>query len=396
MKKKKKYIIWTIIVVVLAVLAYFLFFRKEEKQISLITETATQGYISETVSSTGTIEPVDTVAVGTQVSGTINKIYADYNSTVKNGELLATLDPTLMQANVDEIKGNLAEAQSTLVYQDGNFNRQKQLYQVGAISKADYDNALSTYQAAKASVAAIKAELVSANKNLDYTKIYAPTDGVVLSRSVSVGQTVAASFSTPTLFTIAKDIKDMQVQAKIDEADIGNIKQGQKVTFTVDAYINDIFKGSVNEVRLEPTTSSNVVTYTTIINAPNDDIKLKPGMTATVTIYTSEDSNALILPVKALKYAPEDSAALRPRFQIIHATKSQNELPDIAYVWVVKGNQIIETKVKTGLNDNTHVQILEGINAGDKILTGTTTVAVAAGSEDASNPFMPKFPKRKK
>ncbi len=392
---KKKYIIGILIVLVLGVAAYFLFFKKEEKQVSLITENPTQGYIAESVSSTGTLEPVDTVAVGTQVSGTISKIYADYNSTVKQGQLLAELDPTLMQANVDQIKGSLAQAQSTLVYQAGNFDRQKQLYEVGAISKAAYDNALSTYQAAKASIASINAQLVSANKNLYYTKVYSPIDGVVLSRSVSVGQTVAASFSTPTLFTIAKDLKDMQVQAKIDEADIGNVKKGEKVTFTVDAYINDIFNGTVNEVRLEPTTSSNVVTYTTIINAPNEDSRLKPGMTATVTIYTNEDSSALILPVKALKYTP-DTAALKKQYQIVHVKKSQNDLPNVGYVWIVKGNVITETKIKTGLNDNTHVQILEGITISDKILTGTSTVVASGSSSEASNPFMPTPPGKKK
>lgn len=392
---KKKYIIWSIIIVIIAVLAYFLFFRKKEVHISLITDSPTNGYISESVSSTGTLEPVDTVAVGTQVSGTISKIYADYNSTVKKGQLLAELDPTLMQANVDEAKGSLIEAQSTLIYQEGNFARQKKLFEVGAISKATYDNALSTYQAAKGSVASIKAQIVSANKNLYYTKIYAPIDGVVLSRSVSVGQTVAASYSTPTLFTLAKDIKDMQVQAKIDEADIGNIRQGEKVTFTVDAYINDVFDGSVNEIRLEPTTSSNVVTYTTIINAPNNDSKLKPGMTATVTIFTDEDSNALILPVKALKYVP-DTLSLKKEYQIVHAVKSQKDLANVAYVWVVKGNRIIETKVTTGLNDNTHVQILEGITINDKILTGTTTATQDSGTSGASNPFMPTPPGKKK
>lgn len=392
--KRKKIILTAVIAVAALVLVYLLFFRKKEQQIVLSTETPTMGKIAETITSTGTLEPVDTVAVGTQISGTISRIYADYNSTVKEGQLLAELDPTLMQASVDQIKGNLAQANSTLIFQEGNFARQKKLYAVGAISKAAYDNALSTYQAARASIVSIKAQLTSAQKNLYYTKIYAPINGVVLSRSVSVGQTVAASFSTPTLFTLAKDIKDMQVQAKIDEADIGNVRKGERVTFTVDAYIDDVFDGTVNEVRLEPTTSSNVVTYTTIINAPNNDMKLKPGMTATITIYTNEVDNALLVPVKATKYTP-DTTALAGRYRIVHAQVPDSLPSNISFVWVVKGNTITQKKIKTGLNDNTHLQVLEGLTAQDHLLTGVLTGADAKAAGAADNPFMPKPPSRK-
>lgn len=390
-------IIIVIAVAAVGAFAYFRFVKAEEAPVMLVTETPVTGNIAETVTSTGTIQPVDTVEVGTQVSGTINKIFTDYNEVVKKGQLLATLDPTLMQANVDQIKGNLEQSNSTLLYQEQNFQRQKQLYDMGAISKSAYDNALSTFNAAKGAVASIKAQLASAQKNLNYTHIYAPIDGVVLSRSVSVGQTVAASFSTPTLFTLAKDIKDMQVLAKVDEADIGNIKFGERVTFTVDAYLNEVFEGTVSQVRLQPESSSNVVTYTTIINTRNDSLKLKPGMTATITIFTKEAADALIIPVKATKYTP-DTAALGRQYSIsLPKGKSVPLGSNEAYVWTLNGNQINRKLIKTGLNDNTQVQILSGVSAGDKIITSTLNGvdgAQAAGA--ASSPFMPKMPSRKK
>jgi len=256
--------------------------------------------------------------VGTQVSGTISVLNADFNSVVKKGQLLAQIDKSLLQAVVDQNRATLATQRSQLSYTQSNYERQKLLYSTGSISKADYETALNNYNAAVAGVANIEAQLRSSLKNLSYADIYSPIDGVVLSRSISIGQTVAASFSTPTLFVLAKDITKMQVQANVDEADIGNVLHGQRVTFTVDAFIDDVFQGSVEEIRLKPVTSANVVTYTTIIFAPNDDQKLKPGMTANVTIYTKEIDSALLISAKALKFEPD--ASLAKKYTVIADT----------------------------------------------------------------------------
>ncbi|MFT4155727.1 efflux RND transporter periplasmic adaptor subunit [Parafilimonas sp.] len=408
--KKKKLIIIVLVLIAVAVAAWFLFFKKEEQVVVVKAEKPTIGNISESVTATGTVEPVDTVAVGTQVSGTVNKIYVDFNSTVKKGQLLLELDATLFQASVDQAAANVAEQQSALVYQQANFNRQKQLFEVGAISRQDYDNALYTLNAAKASVASLQAQLHTAQKNLSLSKIYAPNDGIVLSRDVSEGQTVAASYNTPTLFVIAKDINRMQVKANVDEADIGNITDGLRATFTVDAFINDVFNGTVQEVRLNPTSSSNVVTYTTIINASNEDQKLKPGMTANITIFTKEADTALLVPVKAIKYKPDSS--LSSLYKIVplkgigeeksrqDTARSNKAIVDsssiTAYVWVKQGNELIQKKVVTGLNDNTHVEILSGLSGNDEVVTESEVVSAktAAQQGEASSPFMPKRPGR--
>jgi HlyD family secretion protein len=266
------------------------------------------------------------------------------------------------------------------------------LYKAGAISKADYDNALYTFNSAKAAVKSMEAQLQSAQKNLELASIYSPTNGTVLSRSVSEGQTVAASFSTPTLFSIAKDLAKMQVMAAVDEADIGNIKEGERANFTVDAFLNDIFKGTIREIRLSPITSSNVVTYTTIIDAPNNEKKLKPGMTANITIFTKESDNALLIPVKALKYSPDLS--LSKQYVIIADTpKNAVLLNGEAFIWVKKGNQIIQKKIKTGINDNTRVEVLEGLTDNEEVITGSQKLSTAVATEESSgSPFMPKRP----
>ncbi|KAA8482730.1 HlyD family secretion protein [Arcticibacter tournemirensis] len=405
MKKSKK-IIFLILGLVFIVVLWLLFFRKKEQVITFETEKPQRGSISESVTATGTIQPVDTTSVGSRVSGTIEELHADYNSSVKKGELLAVLDPSLMQATVDQFKASLAEAKSNQVYQESNFNRQKQLYQTGSVSRAEYELALNSYNNAKAGVRNIQAQLYSAQRNLSFTKIYAPVDGVILNRTVSVGQTVAASFNTPTLFTIAKDITKMQVQAKVDEADIGNVQKGQRATFTVDAYLKDLFEGTVEEIRLSPVVSSNVVTYTTIINAPNENKKLKPGMTANITIYTKESRNALLIPAKALKYSPDSS--LGRQYVVVplkhsyphpggksgeasQTTTNDNE----GYVWILDANKIVQKKVSTGLNNNTQVEVLNGLNANDVLITGMQS-GVTAATGAASSPFMPKPPGRKK
>jgi len=419
MKPNVKRILVIAAVLIAAVLVWFIFFHKKEEPVTVQAEKPTKGYIAQSVTATGKIEPVDTVTVGTQVSGIIKTLHADFNSKVKKGELLAELDKSLLQATVDQYKGNLVNAQSQLVYAKNNFDRQNLLYKTDAISKADYDNALNTYNASKGAVASVQAQIRSAEKNLSYAEIYSPIDGVVLNRNISVGQTVAASFSTPTLFVIAKDITKMEVQANVDEADIGDVKAGDRSSFTVDAFINDQFSGTVEDIRLHPTVSSNVVTYTTIINAPNDDMKLKPGMTANIVIYTKEVNNALLIPAKALAFTPDSSLMKDYQIegkvsrkgkrkaaggtsggsptanQVSHTAKSRNDTSGItkqrASVWVLQGKKLVQKRIEIGLNDNTHVEVLKGLTADDLVATGITggpngTVATTPGG----SPFLPQ------
>lgn len=421
MKPVVKRILIIAAIVIAIVLIWFIFFHKEETPVTVQAEKPTKGYIAQSVTATGKIEPVDTVTVGTQVSGIISKLYVDFNSKVKKGELLAELDKSLLQATVDQYKGNLVNAQSQLVYAKNNFDRQNLLYKTDAISKADYDNALNTYDAAKGSVASTQAQIRSAEKNLSYAEIYSPIDGVILNRNIAVGQTVAASFSTPTLFVIAKDITKMEVQANVDEADIGDVKAGNRSSFTVDAFINDQFGGTVEDIRLHPTVSANVVTYTTIINAPNNDMKLKPGMTANIVIYTKEVNNAMLIPAKALAFTPDSSlmkdyqiegkvARKRTRKttaagsgggnptanQVSHTAKSRSDSSGItkqrASVWVLEGKKLIQKRIEIGLNDNTHVEVLKGLTTDDMVATGITGGAQgsAAGAPGGASPFLPQ------
>lgn len=397
----KRSIIIIIVLLVAAAAVWFFFFRKKETSVALQTESPQIGYISQSVTATGNIQPVDTVTVGSQVSGIIKTLFTDFNDKVKKGQLLAQLDKSLFLAQVDQNKATLLSAQSQLTYQQANFGRQELLYKTGAISKADYDNATYTLNIAKAQVENAKAQLASSEKNLSYTDIYSPMDGVVLTRSISVGQTVAASFNTPTFFTIAKDITKMQVQANVDEADIGNVSHGQRATFTVDAFLDDVFQGSVEEIRLKPVTSANVVTYTTIIYAPNDDQKLKPGMTANVTIYTKEADSALLISAKALQFQP-DSAALAGKYAIIPdstAGRGRNGRArgtQIAHVWVLRDSTtMVQKRIRTGLNNDTQVQVLEGLTTSDIVVTGIQQMVKGAATPAAKSPFMPQRPARR-
>jgi HlyD family secretion protein len=419
MNKRKILIISGVVIALL--LIWFLFIRKTEKPIVLQTEKPTHGHIAISVTATGRIEPVDTVSVGSQVSGIISKLYVDFNSQVKKGQLLAELDKSLFQAQVDQAAGNVANNKAQLALQTANFGRESLLYKSDAISKAEYDNALATYNSSKASVASAEAQLRSNQKNMSYTSIYSPIDGVVLNRNISVGQTVAASFNTPTLFIIAKDITKMQVQANVDEADIGDVKPGQRVSFSVDAFINDNFKGTVEDIRLHPSVSANVVTYTTIIDAPNNDMKLKPGMTANIIIYTKEVNDAMLIPAKAITFTPDSS--LMKDYEIVgkikkggrkrmaagdgaaagsdaqasnHSVKSRKDTSIVAqtsFVWVLQGKKLVEKRIKTGLNDNTQVEVISGLSDDDVVVTGlpATVAPPTAGNPNggSGSPFMP-------
>lgn len=418
MKRIYKIIIIIAVILIAIVLTWLLFIRKPVTPVTVLAEKPTRGYIAQSVTATGKIEPEDTVMVGTQVSGILKNLYVDFNSKVKKGQLLAELDKSLLRATLDQFKGNLQNAESQLVLQKNNFSRQSQLYKAEAISKADYDNAVNALDAAKSTVASVQAQVRSATKNLSYADIYSPIDGVVLNRNISVGQTVAASFSTPTLFIIAKDITKMQVQANVDEADIGDVKPGNRASFSVDAFINDQFAGTVKEIRLHPSVSANVVTYTTIINAPNNDMKLKPGMTANIIIYTKEVDSALLIPAKALAFAPDSSlmkdykiigkvshkgkhkgnntaGGNAPANLVSRTAKSRTDSSGVtrqkALIWILQGKNLVQKRIEIGLNDNSHVEVLSGLATEDMVITGTTGGAAGAAAAKATgSPFLPQ------
>lgn len=413
MKKSKLVIIIIIGVLLIGCIGYFIF-HKEDNKVELITEKPHYGDIATSVTATGKIQPVDTVAVGTQVSGTIQKVFVDFNSVVKKGELLAQIDQSLLIAQVQQITANLQLSKNNLSYQQSNFNRQSELYKAGGISRADFETAKNLYEVARDNVNSVAAQLRSVQKSLSFTNIFSPIDGTVLSRKVSQGQTVAASLNTPTLFSIAKDLTKMQVQASVDEADVGNIKVGESATFTVDAFPDDVFKGTVMEVRLQPTISANVVTYTTIINAPNNDLKLKPGMTANIIIYTNEVKNTLLISAKAIAFQPDSTLGKQYKIRKLslgnhkgeHKGKngnkyggnlaSNNKKPDTidhkkAIVWKKVGDSIIPKHIRIGLDDDINVQIVRGITAQDEIITGVNALKQAKGAKATdSSPFMPK------
>ncbi len=400
MKIKKISSVWIIVsvIVAIAILAWLLSGKKKDTTINFTTEAVAPTNIENSVTATGTIEAVKTVTVGTQVSGIINKLFVDYNSVVKKGQVIAELDKQNLQSQLNSAKAqlsqaqaNLLSAQSDLAYQKANYQRNKTLYNKGLISANDYEQARLSWQTANATVAerrnavaAAREEVSRAQTNLSYAVITSPIDGVVISKSVEEGQTVAASYSTPELFTIAKDLKDMRVIANVDEADIGGVKVGQRVTFTVDAYPNDTFEGAVTQVRQEATTTNNVVTYEVVISAPNQDLKLKPGLTANVNIYTEEIKNVLSVPSKALRYTPEKETVGGRKIQDV--TNAKNK------VWTLEGNTLVAHKVTVGSTDGVHTQILGGIKNGAKVITGIATPE-ADDSDDANDgtqsPFAP-------
>jgi len=375
-KMRRNYKIYlTIAITTLAgTLTWIFFFRNSDKDLILPVERPSYSYIALSVTATGTIQPLDTVSVGTQVSGTISVLNADFNSVVKKGQLLAQLDKTLLRAMVDQNAATVRQQRAQFDFDKSNFERQKQLYASGSISKLEYERTLNAYHSATSTVENAEAQLRSSTKNLSFADIYSPIDGVVLSRNISIGQTVAAMFNTPTLFVIAKDITKMQVQAAIDEADIGNIQKGQRATFTVDAFIDESFKGTVAEVRLHPKVTANVVSFTTIINAPNENMKLKPGMTANIIVYTKELHNALCIPARALRFQPDST--LEGKYEVVPLKKDASSSVEGgkikakgSYVWVKEGNILKERQVTMGIDDNNRVQILGGLSRNDLVVT---------------------------
>lgn len=372
-------------IAILAIVIFLLSGGKKKEEVTFETAKIEKGNIQTTITATGTIEPVTSVTVGTQVSGIVSRLYVDYNSIVKKGQVIAELDKTNLTSELNTAKANLASAQSTLNYEQANYNRYQTLYDKGLVSANDYESAQLSYRKARESVATARESVAKATTNLGYATITSPIDGVVLSKSVEEGQTVASSFNTPELFVIAKDLTDMRVIADIDEADIGGVKEGQRVSFTVDAFPDDKFEGQVTQVRQEATTTSNVVTYEVVISAPNSDLKLKPGLTANVTIYTLEKNDVLTVPSKALRFTPNE--ALLKNDQKIEDCPAEHKL------WTLKGNTFKAHAVETGTTNGVMTEIVSGIPEGTEVLSDFSISTVGGEEENGAkgtNPFMPR------
>jgi HlyD family secretion protein len=409
--KKKVLIIIVIGVAVIAIMLTVNSFRKKDTTVTFDTVKVEHGNISNTVTATGTIEAITTVNVGTQVSGILQNVYVDFNDDVKRGQLLARLDETSLKAQLDQSQSQVDQAQAQLNFQEATFNRLKPLYEKKLIAQADYDQALYNYENSKASLNNAKSALARAKVNLEYATITSPIDGVVLNRAVEEGQTVAASFNTPTLFTIVNDLTQMEVQTSVDEADIGKVQQGQRVEFTVDAYSDMKFEGSVSQVRLQPVTTSNVVTYVVIINAPNPEKKLMPGMTASATIYIEERNNTLTLSGKAVRFIPDgeymnkllEDTGKRGDMPVLHSGVPDGEnsikadmpvgkmvqslppagknLPVISNdpktrtVWLKDEKMVIRPCIiKIGIDNGSNVEILSGLKEGDEVIISMNTL----------------------
>ncbi|MBO7159899.1 MAG: efflux RND transporter periplasmic adaptor subunit [Paludibacteraceae bacterium] len=367
------------------------------------TAVVEKGNIVNTVTSTGTVEPVNSVDVGTQVSGIIDKIYVDYNSEVKAGQVIAELDKTTLEADLRSAQANLASSKAELTYQKANYDRIKSLYERQVISDVEMEQAQYQYDKAKAAYDKVQADMSRVKKNLDYATIYSPISGVVLYKAVEEGQTVASSFNTPTLFTIAQDLRKMRVIANIDEADIGMVKEGQLVTFTVDAYPNDIFNGKVSQVRLQATTTSNVVTYEVVIDAPNEDLKLKPGLTANITIITEAANDVLMVPVKALSFKPtlpEKPDMPQPPVAQEQPNSIASKRPALQanekIIFIKDAQGMHPQKVEIGMTNGIYTEIKDGLALGDTIVTDQIAeidLPAPAGKMGGS-PFMPQPPGR--
>ncbi len=398
-KKLKKYLIVAAVIIVILALVFLLLPSSKKSTIALSTTKVEKGNVATAITATGTVEPITLVEVGTQVSGVISKIYVDYNSEVKAGQVLAELDKRLLSSELENANATLQSRQVELDLQKKNYDRQKGLWEKQAISKVDWENAETTYKTAQLAVTSSKAAVLKAQTNLGYATITSTIDGVVVSRAVEEGQTVAASFSTPTLFTIANDLTKMRVIANVDEADIGGVKEGQRVTFTVDAFPEDEFNGKVVQVRLEATITSNVVTYEVVIDAPNPDLKLKPGLTANISIYTLEENDVLVIPTKAIRFNPDPEILKQIEgLQIERPQQAANPNDKLTRtIWIKSGNILSPKTVTLGSNDGTHIAVTGGLNGGEEVVTGIVQQTngnepPAESSNGESSPFMPQRP----
>ena len=399
--KFKKIILTVLILSLLAFVSWEFLGATNNDRVHLEITKPSFNTLSKVITATGTIEPITQVEVGTQVSGKIDKVYVDFNDHVKKKQIIAEIDKTILQSNLKNAEAALQGAKIEAEYQEKIYKRTKTLYEKAFSSETDLELAEYNYNNAK--IACEKTSLMYdiAKQDLSYAYIHSPIDGVVLDVSIEEGQTVAANYSAPTLFTIANDLTKMQVEASVDEADIGQVKSGQQVTFTVDAFPQDIFTGTVSQIRLNPTTSSNVVTYTVIIEAPNKDYKLMPGMTASITVITQKEENALTIPVKATRFSPETDLEPNRNTEEMHMIKplennqtSGNE----KIVWIKNGIELQAKIITTGLSEGSKIQVLSGIDKNDEVVVGTTNEALTPPEDFAteqSSPFMPQRPGKK-
>ena len=405
MKTKKIILIAVAVVVVAGAGIWFFAGSPAKHKVTYATANVSKGDISNSVTATGTIEPVTEVEVGTQVSGIIDKIYVDYNSTVTKGQLIAEMDRATLQSELASQQATYDGAKAEYEYQKKNYERSKGLHEKSLISDTDFEQALYNYQKAKSSYDSSKASLAKAERNLSYATITSPIDGVVISRDVEAGQTVASGFETPTLFTIAADLTQMQVVADVDEADIGGVEEGQRASFTVDAYPNDTFDGVVTQIRLgdasstssTSSSSSTVVTYEVVISAHNPDQKLKPRLTANVTIYILDKKDVLSVPNKALRFVPEKP--LIGANDIVKDCEGEHKL------WTREGMTFTAHPVEVGISNGISTEIISGIAEGTKVVSEATIGALPGeniGGEPNKesggerSPFMPGPPGSKK
>lgn len=365
---------------------------KDEIKMELETYSVVPTEISEIVTATGTMESVTQVDVGTQVTGIVDKLYADFNDNVKKGQLLAEIEKTTLQSDLTSATASMESAKASYEYARKNYERDKVLHSENLISDYEFQTSEKEYKVAKNAYDKSQADRVRAAKNLNYAEIYSPIDGIVISREVEVGQTVVSSMNVANMFVIA-DLENMQVVGNVDEADIGKVKVGQRVTFTVDAYTEDIFDGTVTQVRLNPTTESNVVTYEVIVAAANPDLKLIPGMTANLTIYTTELKDVLALPLKAFKFEPQEFPKEVGLPTIKKAPSVQPTSPDKAIVWTLKNGSLESTEVTLGASNGIYRQVISGLKQNDKVAIGYNELTTAPQQADQQeNPFMPKPP----
>jgi len=374
-----------IVLVIICIAGGAFYFHKQKnskKGVNLETIYPSLGNIVQTITATGRLQPIDQVDVGTEVSGTVSKIFADFNQQVQKGQILLQIDPLKAKARVEQTRAAYRSAENERLYQKRNYERTQELFEKGSIAKTELETAEYKYVNAQNSLVNAKSNLEQAELDLNNCTIKSPIDGIVLSRAVEAGQTVAASLSAPTLFTLARDLNQMEVKADVDEADIGMVKMGQKVEFSVDAFQGDKFVGEVQEVRLSPNISSNVVTYTVVIKANNPEQKLLPGMTANCNIIVSEALQVLTIPMRALQFRPDENT---PGY----APQKQSGGGGGRGVWVVApGGSLSFQRLSLGLSDGAKIQVLEGLDAATSVVVG---VQIASEKSDkTTNPFMPQ------
>jgi HlyD family secretion protein len=443
MKKLKWVIISVLVVAGLAAGAWFLFGNNSKAKVEWRTAKIEQGDLQVTVRASGTLQAVTTVQVGTQVSGIIKNIFVDFNSEVREGQVIAVLDTTLLAQAVEDARAALRRSEIQVNQTKREYDRTKLLFEQKVMAQADYDLALTSFETAETNLISARSTLSRAKINLRYATIIAPISGVVVSRAVDVGQTVAASFSTPTMFTIANDLTKMQVQANIDEGDIGKIKVDQEVTFTVDAYTDATFNGTVRQVRLQPVVTQNVVNYTVIIDVPNPDLKLLPGMTANITVLVDEVKDILKIPATALRFSPPQEYIDAYEKSLPDSVKKMREMyknrmqggqggqggqgelgggggqggpggfsgsggqegmmgsrmggqrRSGGTIWIKSGDSIRPHRVRTGVTDGLNTEVRgRNIKVGDEVVIGMITQDTKSAQQQQQNPFAPQMQRR--